>query len=45
LGETKVYRIERRPHGEGKKMKMILNASDPYQTTNGMVLVRRDQAK
>jgi hypothetical protein len=45
LGETKVYRIQQRPHNEGKQMKMTLNASDPYQKTNGMVLVRRDPAK
>lgn len=45
LGETKVYRIEQRPHREGKQMKMTLNASDPYQRTNGMVLVRRDETK
>jgi hypothetical protein len=45
LGETKVYRIEQRPHREGKQMKMTLNASDPYHRTNGMVLVRRDETK
>jgi len=45
LGETKVYRIERPPHQAGKETKMTLNASDPYQRTNGMVLVRRNQAK
>ena len=45
LGETKVYRIQQRPHNEGKQMKMTLNASDPYQKTNGMVLVRKDPAK
>jgi len=45
LGEPKVYRIEQRPHREGKQMKMTLNASDPYQRTNGMVLVRRDETK
>jgi hypothetical protein len=45
LGDTKVYRIQRPPHNEGKQMKMTLNASDPYQKTNGMVLVRTNQAK
>jgi hypothetical protein len=45
LGETKVYRIQRPPHNEGKQMKMTLNASDPYQKTNGLVLIRRDPAK
>jgi len=45
LGEPKVYRIEQRPHREGKQMKMTLNASDPYQRTNGMALVRRDETK
>jgi len=45
LGETKVYRIEQRPHRDGKEMKMTLNASDPYQGTNGMVLVRKDLTK
>ena len=45
LGETKVYRIQRRPHNEGKQVKMTLNASDPYQGTNGLVLVRSDPAR
>ena len=45
LGESKVYRIVRHPYGEGKQTKMILNASDPYQRTNGMVLVRKEDAK
>jgi len=45
LGEAKVYRIQQRPHNDGKKIKMILNASDPYQWTNGMVLVRKDESK
>jgi hypothetical protein len=45
LGETKVYRIQQRPHAQGKQVKMTLNASDPYVGTNGMVLVRKDQAK
>ena len=45
LGEAKVYRIQQRPHQDGKQMKMTLNASDPYQGTNGMVLVRKDEAK
>jgi hypothetical protein len=45
LGEAKVYRIQQRPHPDGKQMKMTLNASDPYQWTNGMVLVRKDDTK
>jgi hypothetical protein len=45
LGETKVYRIQQRPHHDGKRMKMTLNASDPYQGTNGLVLVRKDETK
>ncbi|MGO8930789.1 MAG: hypothetical protein ACLQU3_28350 [Limisphaerales bacterium] len=45
LGEAKVYRIQQRPHQDGKQMKMTLNASDPYQETNGMALVRRDDTK
>jgi hypothetical protein len=45
LGEAKVYRIQQRPHQDGKQMKMTLNASDPYQGTNGMVLVRKDETK
>jgi hypothetical protein len=45
LGEAKVYRIQQRPHQDGKQMKMTLNASDPYQGTNGMVLVRKDEKK
>jgi hypothetical protein len=42
LGDTKVYLIERRPHLEGKRIKMTLNASDPYQRTNSLVLVKSD---
>lgn len=45
LGEAKVYRIQQRPHRDGKQMKMTLNASDPYQVTNGMVLVRKVEAR
>ena len=45
LGEAKVYRIQQRPYQDGKQMKMTLNASDPYQVTNGMVLVRKDETK
>ena len=45
LGEAKVYRIQQRPHQDGKQMKMTLNASDPYQGTNGMVLVRKEEKK
>jgi hypothetical protein len=45
LGETKVYRIQQRPHREGKQTKMTLNASDPYQETNGLVLVRKDETR
>jgi hypothetical protein len=45
LGDSKVYRIQQRPHREGKQTKMILNASDPYQETNGLVLVRKDEKK
>jgi len=45
LGESKVYRIVQHPRREGKQMKMVLNASDPYQRTNGMVLVRKDDTK
>jgi len=45
LGEAKIYRIQQRPHQDGKQMKMTLNASDPYQETNGMVLVRKEEPK
>jgi len=45
LGETKVYRIQRRPHQEGKQVKMTLNASDPYQETNSLVLVKKAESK
>jgi hypothetical protein len=45
LGEAKVYRIQQRPHLDSKRMKMVLNASDPYQRTNGMALVRKDESK
>jgi hypothetical protein len=45
LGDSKVYLIERRPHLEGKKMKMTLNASVPYQRTNSLVLVKKEDTK
>ena len=45
LGDSKVYRIVQRPHRDGKQMKITLNASDPYQRTNGMVLARKDEKK
>jgi hypothetical protein len=45
LGETKVYRIQRHAHEEGKVTKMTLNASDPYQPTNGIVLIRSSRTK
>lgn len=45
LGDTKAYRIQQRPHKDGKQVKMTLNASDPYQGTNGLVLVRSDPAR
>jgi hypothetical protein len=45
LGETKVYRIQRQPHAEAKQTKMTLNASDPYQKTNSVILVRKDTTK
>ena len=45
LGDTKSYRIQQRPHKDGKQVKMTLNASDPYQGTNGLVLVRSDPAR
>ena len=45
LGDTKVYLIERRPHLEGKRMKMSLNASVPYQRTNSLVLVKKEETK
>jgi hypothetical protein len=41
LGVAKAYHIDRRPHAEGKQMKMTLNASDPYTRTGGVVLVKR----
>ncbi len=45
LGEAKVYHIDRRPRLEGKLMKMVLNASDPYQRTNGILLVKKEEKK
>ncbi len=45
LGDTKVYRIVQHAHREGKQMKMVLNASDPLQRTNGMVMVKKDDKK
>jgi hypothetical protein len=45
LGDTKVYRIVQRPRRDGKTTKMVLNASDPYQRTNGMVLVKKGETK
>jgi hypothetical protein len=45
LGDTTVYLVERRPHPEGKRMKMTLNASVPYQRINSMVLVKNEETK
>jgi hypothetical protein len=45
LSDTKVYLIERRPHFEGKRMKMTINASVPYQRTNSLVLVKKEEKK
>ncbi len=41
LGLTKTYHIDRQPFPKGKRMTMVLNGSDPYSRTNGMILVRK----
>lgn len=45
LGETKVYQIDRPPFSQGKQIKMVLNGSDPYYRTNGMILIKKTAAK
>ncbi len=42
LGEKKTYHIDRWPFRQGKQTKMVLNGSDPYVRTNGMVLVKQE---
>jgi hypothetical protein len=41
LRDLKVYHIDRRPIVRGKQVTMVLNGSDPYTRTNGMLLVKR----
>ena len=41
LGVAKAYHVDRRPHAEGKQMKMTLNASVPFKRTGGIVLVKK----
>jgi len=41
LGASKVYHIDRYPHAEGKLVKMVLNASDPYNRAKGLVFVKK----
>jgi len=41
FGKTKLYHIDRSPHPEGKQIKMVLNGSDPYNKSGGIVLVKR----
>jgi hypothetical protein len=41
LGVAKSYHVDRRPHAEGKQMKMTLNASVPFKRTGGIVLVKK----
>jgi hypothetical protein len=41
FGQTKIYHIDRYPHAEGKQTRMMLNGSDPYNRSGGMVLVKK----
>lgn len=41
LSQPKLYHIDRRPFKEGKTIKMILNASDPYKASSAIVLVKK----
>ncbi|MGA2866180.1 MAG: hypothetical protein ABSF95_17040 [Verrucomicrobiota bacterium] len=41
FGGSKVYHIDSNPHAQGKQIKMVLNGSDPYKTSSGMVLVKK----
>jgi hypothetical protein len=45
MGEAKVYRIVQHARRDGKQMRMVLNASDPLQRTNSMVMVKKDEKK
>ncbi|HEY5909033.1 MAG TPA: hypothetical protein VJA21_00360 [Verrucomicrobiae bacterium] len=44
LGETKTYHIDRPPFSRSKRITMVLNGSDPYYRTNGMLLVKTPPA-
>jgi len=41
LGEKKTYQIDRRPFTRRNVTRMVLNGSDPYSRTNGMLLVKK----
>ena len=41
LQSTKIYHIDRHPFHDHEQVKMILNGSDPYQRTNGIMLVKQ----
>ncbi len=41
LGQTKIYHIDRWPFHQGKQIKMVLNGSDPYVRTNGIILFKK----
>ncbi len=42
LGEKKTYHIDRWPFRQGKQTKMVINGSDPYVRTNGMILFKQE---
>jgi len=44
LGQTKTYHIDRPPFPRRRQVTMILNGSDPYSRTNGMILEREQAA-
>jgi hypothetical protein len=44
LQSPKVYHIDRRPMRRSKEIKLVLNASDPYQPRSGLVLVKKQIA-
>lgn len=45
LGASKLYHVDRRPFTQKNQIKMVLNGSDPYARTNGLVLIKRQNAE
>jgi hypothetical protein len=45
VGGSKVYHIDRRPFPQNKQIKMVLNGSDPYVRTNGLILIKKQMSE